>query len=127
MSKEAKSFLAGGIAFVLFAMLRSIIPLHNMEFFVAACAIFVCVAVLAYFIMDRRQGSIKPAIEKIWSVFAIVLLTVWIVLFYINETNTEHSLQQSELIRRYFPFPLWIILMFIGVAVSLFFLRAEPK
>lgn len=127
MSKEAKSFLAGGIAFVFFAMLRSIIPLHNMEFFVVACAIFVCVAVLVYFIMDRRQGSAKPAIEKIWSVFAIALLTVWIILFYTNETNTEHSLQRSELIRRYFPFPLWITLMIIGVAVSLFILRAEPK
>lgn len=126
MSKEIKSFYIGSVAFVILAVTRSIMPLRNMEFFVMLCAFFVCTAVLAHFIMDRIKCSTGPAIEKIWSVSAIVLLAVWMVLFYINEPRAEHPLD-GKIIRRYFPFPLWIGLMAAGVAVCLFILRKEPK
>lgn len=57
----------------------------------------------------------------------MLFLVVWMILFYVNETNTDNSLDSNVLIRRYFPFPLWITLMIIGVAVSLWILRREPK
>lgn len=47
--------------------------------------------------------------------------------FYTNETNTEHALNASELIRRTFPFPLWFALMVVGTAICLFFLRKKPS
>ncbi len=127
MSKEAKSFFAGSIAFILFAAMRNSIPLHNMEFFAAACAVFVCIAILSYFILNQRKSKEGLFSGKVWSISAIVLLAVWMILFYVNETNTEHALSGSELIRRSFPFPLWITLMILGTAVCLFALRREAK
>lgn len=127
MPKEAKSFFAGSIAFVLFAGMRSIIPLHNMEFFAAACVVFVCITVLSYFVLNKKMDNEKSAGGMIWNILAAAALAVWMVLFYVNETNTEHSLNASDLIRRYFPFPLWITLMILGVAACLFILRREPQ
>ncbi len=127
MSKDAKSFFVGSIAFILFAAMRDIIPLHNMEFFAAACVVFVCIAILSYFILNQKKGNEEPLSGKVWSISAIVLLAVWMILFYVNETNAEHALSGSELIRRSFPFPLWITLMILGTAVCLFVLRREPK
>lgn len=127
MSKEVKSFFAGSIAFTFLAVMRNIIPLHNMEFFVAACAAFVCVTILSYIAFQKKGNVESPAGGRIGSILAIALLAAWMILFYVNETNTEHSLNTSELIRRYFPFPLWIVLMILGVAACLFLLRREPQ
>lgn len=127
MTKEGKSFLAGSVAFVLFAMMRNMIPLHNMKFFIAACVFSTAVALLAYFVMQKRKSSVNPAVEKAWSILAVVLLGIWLILFYINETDTEQGLEETELIRRYFPFPLWMIFMLVGLAVCLFVLRREPR
>ncbi|MDE6203772.1 MAG: hypothetical protein K2G19_09895 [Lachnospiraceae bacterium] len=126
MAKEVKSFYIGSIAFILFAMMRSMFPLHNMEFFVVACIVFVSITILAYFMIVKRKADVKPAGEKIWSISAICLLAVWMILFYINEPNAEHPLD-GRIIRRYFPFPLWFGLMAAGVAVCLFVLRKEPE
>lgn len=129
MSKEVKSFYTGSIAFVLFILLRGMIPLHNMEFYVAACAVFVSVSVLVYFLTgggpaaegkdggDMEESGLKGAAERIWSISAAAVLVLWIILFYVNETNTEHPLEESVLIRRYFPFPLWISLMAAGTGL----------
>ncbi|NBH25210.1 hypothetical protein D3Z60_05255 [Lachnospiraceae bacterium] len=124
MVKELKSFLIGSVGFIIFAMMRPVTPLHNMEFFVAACVIFVSITILAYFIIGMQKTDGKPAQEKIWSISAVILLAVWMILFYINEPKAEHPLD-GKIIRRYFPFPLWIGLMAAGVAVCLFILRKE--
>lgn len=127
MSKEWESFGLGSIIFISFAMMRNIIPLHNMEFFVLLCIVFITATILAYLIINKRAARANSTIGKIYSVTAIVLLSIWIILFYINETNTEHSLNKSELIRHYFPFPLWAALMILGVLICLFLLRKEPN
>lgn len=126
MSREAKSFFAGSIVFILFIMTRNIIPLHNMEFFVLACAVFVSAVLFSYFITGRMRDTADQLSGKIWSILAVAALAGWIVLFYINETDGEYTLSQSELIRRTFPFPLWMLLMAAGVAGSLLILRKEP-
>lgn len=117
--------MIGSIAFVLFAMLRNWIPLHNMEFFVAACVFFIGVVVLTYWIAGRKKQAEKPLAGKIWSVAGIALLVLWIILFYINETDTEYSLNEAALIRRSFSFPWWIALMVLGTLAGLFILRRE--
>lgn len=127
MSTEIKSLGLGSIAFVLFVMMRKTMPLHNMEFFVIACLIFAIVTLLAYFLLPKIPGASKPSIEKGWSILLVALIGIWMILFYVNETNTEQSLDASELIRRYFPFPLWIILMFTGTLACLFLLRKNPS
>ncbi len=139
MSKEVKSFYTGSIAFVLFILLRGMIPLHNMEFYVAACAVFVSVSALVYFLAggglaaegkdggDMEESGLKGAAERLWSISAAAVLVLWIILFYVNETNTEHPLEESVLIRRYFPFPLWISLMAAGTVVCLLLLGREAK
>ncbi|MBD5395946.1 MAG: hypothetical protein HDR71_17180, partial [Lachnospiraceae bacterium] len=127
MTKELKSFSIGSIAFVIFAMMRNILPLHNMEFFVAACAFFVVITIFSYFIMNKAAGHPKPIIDKIWSAVVIVLFLFWIVLFYINETNSEHPLDESALIRKAFPFPLWISITIAGVVFCLFLLRKDSN
>lgn len=126
MSKEVKSFSIGSIALAVFAMIRNLLPLSNMVFFVAACAFSVIIAIFSYYIMSKTTIQPKPIIDKIWAVAIIVLSTLWIVLFYINETNAEHPLDESELIRRYFPFPLWISITIAGAALCLFILRKNP-
>lgn len=65
--------------------------------------------------------------EKVWSIAALLLLVLWMILFYVNETVAEHPLDSAVLIRRYFPFPLWMVLMTVGVIISLFVLRKEPE
>lgn len=138
MSREVKSFYAGSIVFVLFLLLRGMIPLHNMEFYVAACVCFVCAAVLVYFLTgkgaaakdggrDMDRSGRKAAAERLRCISAAAALVLWIVLFYVNETNTEHSLEESVLIRRYFPFPVWITLTAAGTAVCLLVLGREAK
>lgn len=126
MSKEIKSFSIGIIAFVIYAMTRSILPLSNMEFFVAGCILFLAITILSYFIMSKASGSSKPVTDNIWAAAVIILFIVWLFLFYVNETNTEHSLDASALIRRYFPFPLWISITTAGVVFCLFLLRKNP-
>lgn len=127
MSKEIKSFMVGSIAFILFAMMRNAIPLHNMEFFVMVCLFFVVVSLLTYFLIQKMAGNANSLIENTWSILAVTLIGIWMILFYVNETNTEYSLNTSELIRRFFPFPLWITLMFTGTMVFLFLLRKNPS
>ncbi|NBJ94080.1 hypothetical protein [Parablautia muri] len=126
MSKELKCFFVGSSVFVLLAMTRWALPLHNMEFFVVMCAVFVAAMLLAYWFMERNNSSTNQVIEKVWSILASVLLIIWIILFYINETNADHPLNKDDLIRRYFPFPLWITLMAVGVIISLLLMRKEP-
>lgn len=53
----------------------------------------------------------------------VVALTVWLILFYINETNTAEALDAAELIRRTFPFPIWITLMLAGNSSMSFLLK----
>lgn len=127
MSKEVKSFSIGSIALAIFAMMRNLLPLSNMEFFVAACAFSVIITIFSYYIMSKTINPPKPIIDKIWAVTIIVLSIIWLVLFYVNETNTEHSLDESELIRRSFPFPVWIFITIIGVVFCLFLLRKSPN
>lgn len=47
--------------------------------------------------------------------------------FYVNETNANEALNADELIRRTFPFPVWIGLMIIGTILCLLLLKKEPK
>lgn len=127
MTKELKSFSIGSIAFVIFAMMRNILPFSNMEFFVAACAFSIVITIFSYFIMNKAAGQPKLLFDKIWSAAVIFLFLFWIVLFYINETNSEHPLDESALIRRSFPFPLWISITIAGVVFCLFLLRKGPN
>lgn len=127
MSEKGKSIFIGSIVFVAFAMMRNLIPLRNMAFFVVACAVFVGTTVLSYFVLSKKKNDSNPMVEKVWSILATVALVIWMILFYVNETNTEQSLDANELIRKYVPFPLWITWMTVGVVVCLFILRKKPK
>lgn len=135
MSREAKSFYTGSIGFLLFAMMRNFIPLHNMEFFVAACAVYAAVAVLAYFMAGRTapaqksgKGAGEGAVsERIWSVSAAALVVLWMALFYVNELTTEYSLETSALFHRTFSLPFRIILTAAGLIICLFILGREGK
>ena len=126
MSVKLKSFSIGSIAFVIFAMLRGVIPLHNMEFFMAACVVFAGTIALSYLLLNKGREGMNPVWERIWSIAAIVMLGIWLILFYCNETNVPHSLIEADLIRRTFPLPLWLVLMIVGVGICLFILRKEP-
>ena len=123
MTREVKSFMAGSAAFFLFAMMRNMIPLHNMEFFVSACVVFALVTLAAYFLTGRYEKGLNRRWEKAGSILAIVCLAGWMAAFYVNETDAVDPLEETELIRRYFPFPVWITLMTAGVLLCLFILR----
>ena len=127
MSKEVKSFSIGSIALAIFAMTRNFLPLRNMEFFVVACAFSVIATIFSYYIMSKTISSPKPSIDKIWAMAIIGLSIIWIILFYVNETNAEHPLDASALIRRSFPFPVWISITIVGVVFCLFLLRKSPN
>ncbi len=127
MCLKGKSIFVGSVFFILFAMLRDKIPLHNMPFFVAACAVFVLAAFLSYFVMNKAKISFSSGAERVWSILPAAAIGLWMILFYVNETDTEQSLEESELIRRYFPFPLWITITAAGVIICLFILRRKPK
>ena len=123
MTREVKSFMAGSAAFFMFAMMRNMIPLHNMEFFVSACVVFALVTLAAYFLTGRYEKGLNRRWEKAGSILAIVCLAGWMAAFYVNETDAVDPLEETELIRRYFPFPVWITLMTAGVLLCLFILR----
>lgn len=125
MSLRRKSIFIGSISFFAFALLRCFVPLKNMGFFVVACTVFVIAAVLFYAISGRFKKESSDRVKKIWCVLPVAALTVWLILFYINETNTAEALDADVLIRRTFPFPLWITLMLGGTAVCLFLLKSS--
>lgn len=133
MSNEGNSIFIGSIAFVIFAMARNIIPLHNMLFFIAACIVFTGTALLSYLILNQRLVEEKSNIDrisvkkKVCSILPIAFLVVWMILFYVNETKTPYSLNKDDLVRRYFPFPLWLSLMIVGVVVCLLILRKKTS
>lgn len=127
MSAEVKSFFGGSIAFILFAMMRPLVPLHNMKFFICACAFFTIVFIAVFFLLRNKKKTIKSLAEKVWSIAALFLLVLWMILFYVNETEAENPLDSAVLIRRCFPFLLWMVLMTVGVIISLFVLRKEPE
>lgn len=125
---KGKSICIGSVGFVLFAMLRQWIPLNNMGFFVVACAVFMVVASVAYLIMQKKgEAQEREITGKLWSILPVAALVVWMILFYINETDTEYALKADELIRKTFPFPLWILLMVAGTGICLLLLKREHK
>lgn len=127
MSKTARSICIGSIALVLFGMLRGFLPVKNMIFFVMMCAVFAVVCVAAYVMADKipLPGNENSKSGKIWGVLPAVALVTWIILFYINETNVEHGLKAEDLVRRYFPLPLWLLIMAAGVFACLWLLRKD--
>lgn len=129
MSETGKCIFTGSIALILFGMLRSLLPVSNMVFFVMMCAVFVLVCISAYLITGNfvRSNQSNPLTERIWKVLPSAVLIVWMVLFYRNETNTEHGLKAEELVRRYLPLPVWLLIMAAGVTGCLWLLRREPQ
>ncbi len=126
MSGKVKGFLVGSIVFVLLAMTRQALPLHNMEFFVLLCVFYVGAMLLYYLLSGRMKKAANPTGDRLWSIGAVGLVVIWMILFYINETKAEHPLNGDELIRRYFPFPLWIALMAGGTIFLLWLLGRKP-
>ena len=126
MATKEKSIFIGSIAFIIFSMLRSLIPVKNMIFYVMACAIFILITLLSYIVLSGRKNSVSSINTKLWSVLPIAVLCTWMVLFYINELKTEHPLN-GNIIRHSFPFPLWITLMLIGVIVCLLLMQKDPS
>lgn len=129
MSKSGKSIFLGSIASILFGMLRDFLPVKNMIFFVLMCAVFVVVCIAAYAMADKisLMSNKNAQTEKIWGVLPVIALVIWMVLFYINETDIEHGLKAEELVRRYLPLPVWLLIMAIGVSACLWLLCREPK
>lgn len=129
MSKTGKSIFIGNIALLLFGMLRSYLPVKNMIFYILMCVVFAVTCAICYICLPKmpQKEQKNPVMEKMWGILPVVALAVWMVLFYINETDTEFGLNAEELVRRYLPFPVWGLIMVIGVGVSLFLLRKAPK
>lgn len=129
MSKTAKSICLGSIALILFGMLRGILPVKNMVFFIMMCAVFAVVCVAAYAMADKLSflNNVNSKLEKLGGVLPVAALVTWMVLFYINETDIERGLRAEELVRRYLPLPIWMLIMVAGVGICLWSLSKEPK
>ena len=97
-----------------------------MEFFVLLCVFYVGAMLLYYLLSGRMKKAANPTGDRLWSIGAVGLVVIWMILFYINETKAEHPLNGDELIRRYFPFPLWIALMAGGTIFLLWLLGRKP-
>ena len=76
--------------------MRNVIPLHNMLFFVMACVVFAAAALLSYSFIRKISENTNPIVSKIWNILIAAMLGIWMILFGINETNTEHALDASE-------------------------------
>lgn len=126
MSIRVKSMFTGSIAFIIFAMFRNFLPISNMMFYIAVCAVFLVVTLLSYTIFAGNESSVSSINIKIWSVLPITALCIWMVLFYVNELKAEHPLD-GDVIRHTFPFPLWIIPMLIGTGICLFIMRKNSS
>ncbi len=127
MSKTGKSVFCGTVAFVLFTMLRNYINVSNVIFFVSMCCVFILVSLSADYLQSRIKVTEKENLiaDRVWAVIPVILLAVWMVLFYMNETNTDHSLEKEMLIRSYFPFPLWITITIVGTCICLWILSSK--
>lgn len=126
MSIKLKSIFTASIAFIIFASFRNFIPLSNMIFYVISCAVFIVSAVLSYIALSSKKNMISPTSIKVWSILPVAALSIWMVLFYINELKAPHPLE-GNVIRHSFPFPLWITLMLVGTVVCLFAMRKAPS
>jgi len=129
MTKTGKSVCCGSIVFALFAMMRNFIAVSNMLFYLMACVFFVLGTLMTYLFLDSKGRENRALGNTLWSVLPIVTLIVWMILFFINETDIapEQSLDSKALIRNYFSFPLWFTITAVGVLICLFLLRNQPK
>ena len=126
MSTKAKSIFTGSIAFIIFASFRNFIPFSNMIFYVISCAVFVIITLFSYSFLYSKKETASPTNIKIWSILPAAALSIWMVLFYVNELKAEHSLE-GYVIRHDFPFLLWITLMLVGTAICLFIMRKDSS
>ena len=76
MSLRGKSICIGSLSFVFFALLRGFIPLENKSFFIAACTVFVIVAVLYYLVAGRRNEVQEHRKQKRYPVLSVIMLTL---------------------------------------------------
>lgn len=129
MTKTGKSIYCGSILFILFIMTRNLMSVSNMLFYLIACVIFVLGTVATYLIFRSKSDDRNATGKVLWSILPIVTLTIWMILFYINETDMapEQSLDSEALIRNYFSFPIWITITVVGVLICLLILRDKPK
>ena len=125
--QKGKSIFCGLIAFMLFGTMRNILPVSYMMFYVMACAVFVGTTLLCHMITGKKAGMREGQFERVWAALPVAALVLWMILFYINEMNTDFPLNEEDLVRRFMPFPLWITLMAAGVVICLFLLRKEQK
>lgn len=124
MSAKAASIFAGSIFFFIFTLFRDAIPVANMVFYILACAVFAVAALLCYALTQHFHVQWKNThAGRILALCPASLTIAWMILFYINETNAENPLPKDQLIRKYFPFPVWIVLMLAGTGICLFLLR----
>lgn len=125
-SNKGKSLFIGSLCFMIFAVLRNIIPLSNMPFYILACVIFVVTALASYFFLVNHDHSQKNSLfQNILCFLPPLAIIIWMILFYINEPNAEHPLEIDQLIRRSFPLPVWIGLMILGTCICLFLFRTK--
>ena len=134
MNKEIKSIAAGSAVFILAAALRKYIPLHNILFYVFLCFLFTVSSIGCYVYLSRKEQLPKDRMaakglftDRSVGILLSVLLLLWMILAYIFELNEPAPLDEKTLIRRTFPFPLWIILMTAGTAFILFLFGRSKK
>lgn len=127
MSQTGKSIYCGAMVFVAFSAMRNWVAVSNMLFFFMACSLFVIVTLAAYLLFGLKESDANYSKDKIWSVLPVLSIVLWMILFYINETDAPHPLKAEELVRHYIPFPLWIAAMVTGILICLFILRKKTE
>lgn len=126
MSSKSKSIFIGSIFFMIFAALRNLFPIRNMLFFVIACIIFISTTLLSFLLIKKNSSlQISPKLNCGIAIIIPLSIILWMILFYINEMDAGHPLKDYKLIRRYFPFPLWLGLMIAGTVICLFLLSRK--
>lgn len=127
MSKTAKSLYCGTIGMILFVTLRNYVSVRNMVFFVIMCMVFTATALGTYLVLNKKNDlENNISCRKWWEVLFVFSLIVWMVLFFVNETKAEQSLDKDALIRSYFPFPIWFGITLAGTLICVWILNKKP-
>ena len=127
MSKVGKSIYFGAMVLIIVGMIRSKINVSNMGFFVVMCCSFLAGTFIADMIQSKLTKKESVILNRIWIFLPVISLCAWIVLFFLNETKADLSLNRELLIRNYFPRPLWLSITVIGVALCVFVLNKTTE
>ncbi len=116
--------MSGILFFGIFVLLRGLIPLGNMSYYVAACFIFAAATVTTYILLQAGKLPFlaSPKVESGMFVTSIIIFMMWMIGFFISEPEVTAPDLPAPL-RQVLPFYVWLLIILVALVIVTFLFR----